>query len=252
MSASERFRFDGVPFFASTTFFLRFLGHVSVNIVHVLLGRLTISWFHLLTAMYNSGAKLVVPLTLVSSLICISLVFNIHANISTLNVQQKVLFIAQHILFYDFLPYLISIALAIQWALNMVNSRDKRIQRTPDQVLLVYVIPLIVGTMVCAPLLYIYCLNAVYISIYLSFRYLSNTDLNEYLFQITNAVTSTAILHSILKTVLYCSVVSMIVGYYYYGVAEGYLPVRRAISRIMTNSFIALVIIGVYLKFFNE
>lgn len=252
MSASERFRFESISFVEIALLFFRFLGHVSYNIKEIFLGRLSISGFHLLTAMYHSGAKLVLPLTLVSSLICVSIVLNVYHNISSINFQQKVIFIAQNILFYDLLPYLISLALSIQWALNLVNSRFKRIQRTPQQVLLVYVIPLIFGTIVCAPLLYIYCLNAVYISIYLSFRYLSNTNLNEYLFQITNTFTRLTILHSILKTLLYCTMVSLIVGYYYYGVAEGYLSTRKAISRIVTRSFIFLVMISVYFKFLNE
>lgn len=245
----ERFFIWCSSFFYSITLFFRFMGHLSHNLKKVIFSHLSISWYNLFTTVYRSGVKLVIPMVTISSLLGVSLVFNIYQTLSPFNLQQQVLDIAQNILFYDILPFLICLILSIQQALNLVTAEITVLKRTHHEVLLDYVIPLMIGTSFSAIFLYIYTFNAVLISIYFCFQYLLKTDIHEYIFQLSNSITSTGILYSFFKTFVYCNIVSLIVGYYYYEVAEGYLSLRKAMSRIMSRSFVCLAMTSVYLKF---
>lgn len=251
MRAIRQFQYFGSSIFHSIALFFRFMGHLSYTIKEVLFGRLSISWYNLFTAIYRSGAKLVIPMAIISSLLGISLVFNIYQTLSPFNLQQQVLLIAQNILFYDILPFLICLILSIQQGLNLVTTEIRGKEKTSQDVVLLYVLPLMLATSFSALFLYAYAFNTVLISIYFCFRYLLKTDIHEYIFQLTNAITSLGIFYSIFKTFIYCNIVSLIVGYYYYEVAEGYLSLRKAMSRIMTRSFVCLAVASVYLKFLD-
>lgn len=231
--------------------FFHFLGHISFAIKEMCLGRRSLSSTILFLTIFRSGAKLVIPIIFISALLASSLVLNIYDTLSPFNLQQQVLLIAQRILFYDILPVLVALILSIQQALNLVTAPIKGLHRTPQELVLMQIIPQILGTNISALFLYIYALNTVLVSIYFCFYVLLKIDLHEYFFHIANTITSLEVVYSILKSLLYCNLVSIIVGYYYYSVAAGFLSLRVGMSRILTRCFIGLGIASIYLKFLD-
>lgn len=240
-----------LPIIKDVALFFRFLGHLAHSLKNALPSQMPQVWLNFLRTLYYSGAKMVIPLMLITSLMGASLILNIYRILSPLYMQNQVLLVTQNILFYDLLPFVIGLVLSIQLALNLVNAHIKKLQQTPHEVMLQFIIPMILGCNLSALLLYIYSLNAILISIYFCFKYLLKTDLHEYLFHLTSTITSINVLYSIFKTLIYCSIVSLVVGYYYYTVASAHLSLRRAMSRIMTRSLLCLTISSIYFKFFS-
>lgn len=238
-----------LPALGSVVLFFRFLGYLSHELKEVLLGRLSITWSNVVVTIYCSGAQLVIPMMVINALMGVSLVLNIYNLLSPYNLQHQVLLVAQRILFYDLIPFLISLVLSIQLALNLINEEWNMTDQSRQDIVIRYILPLMLGMAINALFLYVYSLNAVYISIYFCFQYLVKTDLHEYVFHLVNTLTTQDISYSLLKTLSYCFVISFIVGYYYYETAVGYLTLRKAMSRIMTRSFVFLVSSSIYLKF---
>ncbi|MBA2709688.1 MAG: ABC transporter permease [Tatlockia sp.] len=251
MRVPQRHRYYGEPTVASIINFFGFLGHVFSSFVDIFQGKLRITRLSLLNTIYDTGAKLLFPLLFITSLLGVSIIINIFNILSPFDLQNKVLTVSQQILFYDFLPFLISIMLAMQAALNLVNAQIQELNRTPHEVVLTYIIPIMIGTNISALFLYMYALNIVIISIFFCFKYLLNTNISEYLFHLTTTFTPTSIIYSTIKMIMYCCLVSLIVGYYYYQVASGHLLIRVAMSRIITRSFMWLAFFSVYFKFIN-
>lgn len=248
MRVSEKVSYYGVPFIESVITFFRFTGHISSSFRDLLLRRLSISWFDLLLTVFRSGATMVLPLVMLSGLMSVSLVVNIYHTLSPYHLQHDILLFTQNILLFDILPFLISLILAIQSSLNLASAQIRELGQTPEDVIRKYIIPIMVGTNISALLLYIYCLNTLFICLYLCFRFLLKADIHEYLFYLTNTFTRNTIMYSIFKTTLYCTLVSLIVGYYYYDVSAGFVIIRRAMSKIITRSFIWLIVCSVYFK----
>lgn len=248
MHLPQRLRLHGAPFVASIVIFFGFLGHLFCSILDILKGKLTITRHSLLHTVYGSGAKLVLPILFITSLLGMSIIMNIYNILSPYNLQYQILSVSQKVLFFDVLPFLISLMIAMQASLNLVTAGIKTMKLTPHEVVLTFIIPIMIGTNFSAFFLYMYALNIVFISTYFAFRYMLHIDIHEYLFHITNTISSKGIIYSIFKMSLYCALVSLIVGYYYYQVASGYMPLRKAMSRIITRSFIWLAATSVYFK----
>lgn len=248
MHLPERLRYYGAPVLGSIIFFFHFFGHLCLNFVDLLTGRLKLSWHGLLYTVYRSGIKLLIPLLLISSLLGISIVFNIYKILIPFNLEHEVLMVSQKILFYDVLPFLIGLMLSVQTALNLVTARIKKLNLRPDEVIVLYIIPIMLGITFSALILYLYSISIVFISIYFCFRFLLYTDIYDYMFHLTNSITSSSIIYSIVKMTLYCTIVSLIVGYYYYQVATRHSLLRKAMSRIITRSFVWLIFSSVYFK----
>lgn len=233
----------------SIQLFIHFVGHLSHTIKEALFRRATISWFNLWAAMYHSGAKIIIPIILVSTLIGVSLVTNIYNTLlNVANLPQRVLYVSQDILLNDVLPCFIGLTLALQWALNIISIE----QRSPISMLQVYIIPIMLAFIVCAPLIYVYSVNVIYISIYFCFKYYLRIDFHQYFSQIINSFTNLVLIRSIIKTTIYCTIVSLTVGYNYYAVAFGFIPQRIAMSRILSRSLIYLLLTTILTKLFAQ
>jgi hypothetical protein len=247
----KRYGNQSAFFLSDTVLFFRYLGHLLLVTKDVFLKRQTISRINILLVFFYSGANLVLPMMLISSLLGASLVINIYHLLTPLFLQNQILPVAQNILFYDLLPFLIGLVMSIQLALNLINLRIRGTKEATQETILRNIIPLIIGGNISALLLYVYSFNAILISIFFCFRYLLRTDLHEYLFHLTNTITTLNIIFSVFKTLVYCTIVCVVVGYYYYGVASMLFSLRKAISRIMTRSLIFLTISSIYFKFFS-
>lgn len=240
------------PTLFSLVVFFRFFGNVCCNAYDVVRGKIPLTFANLLATTYRSGVSLLVPLVVISFLLGISTALNLYRLLSPFNFQHEIIISSQRVLIYDFLPFLIGLMLSIQMALNLITARIKKLKLHPNEVVNIYIIPIMIAVNFSALFLYIYVINVVFISIYFWMRFLLGVEVYEYFFHIKHAVTSQALLFAFLKVFFYCTLVSLIVGYYYYGVAIGFLSIRRAISRIITRSFFWLALTSVYFEFFSH
>ena len=228
--------------------FFVFIGHLLSILKEILLGRLTLSRHHVMLTIYQSGARLVLPLVLISGLLAAAIMINVYHMLSPFYLQDHVLLVTQEILFYSVLPWMLSLVLSTHLSLNLVRARIKGLQRTTEDVTLSDILPFMLGACMNALLLYLYCLNAIMLSLYLCLVHFLKTDMHQYFFHLSHVLTNINLSYSIFKTLFYCAVVSIVVGYYYYVVAERQLLLRVAMSRIMTRSVFWLTAISVYFK----
>lgn len=240
-------------FFKSIFFFLSFIGHLAHSSKNIITRHLTISWQNVGKILYYSGVSLVAPLIIVSALMAMSLAVNSFLILNNFNLQDKALPIAQTLLLQDIIPLLIGFVLCVQMSLNIINARIKitKLQRTQQEVILEYILPIIIGVNITGLLLYIYLTSVVFISLYVTFYNLLNMNADMYVMELERNTTIFSFTYSMIKTLLYCSIVSLTAGYYYYMVATRHVPVRRAVSRILTRGSLWLTISSVYIKLLN-
>ncbi|WP_298624632.1 ABC transporter permease [uncultured Legionella sp.] len=245
--------FYAFRFFKSIFFFLSFIGHLAHSCKNIVTRHLNISWQNVWKILYYSGVSLVVPLVIVSALMAMSLAVSSFLILNNFHLQDKALGIAQTLLLQDILPLLIGFVLCVQVSLNIINARIKitKLQRTPQEVILEYILPIIIGVNITGLLLYIYLLVAIFMSLFITFYNLLNMNADMYIMELERNATVVSVSYSLVKTLLYCSIVSLTAGYYYYMVATRHVPVRRAVSRILTRGSLWLTISSVYIKLLN-
>ena len=240
-----------IRFVKSISFFFGFFGHLSHSSKNSITRHLTISWHNVLKILYYSGASLAIPLMIISALMTLSLAMNSYLILSKFNLQDNALSIAQTLLVQDILPILIGLVLCVQVSLNIINARIKitKFQRTPQEVILEYILPIIIGVNITGLLLYIYLMSVVYLSLFFTFYHVLNINTQIFLLDIERTTTIGFFIASVAKTILYCLIVSLTAGYYYYQIATRHIPLRRAVSRILTRGSLWLTISSVYIKF---
>ncbi|MCL9685862.1 ABC transporter permease [Legionella maioricensis] len=253
MYAFKQTGFHVIRFFKSISFFFSFIGHLCHSCKNIVTRHLAISWPNLLKVLYYSGVSLAIPLIIISSLMAMSLAINSYQIFSKFNLQGQALSIAQTLLVQDFLPTLIGFVLCVQVSLNIINARIKitKLQRTPQEVILEYILPIIIGVNITGLLLHTYLIGVTFLSLYITFHHILNISTQIYLVDIRRTLTVLFFMTSVAKTLLYCSIVSFTAGYYYYQVATRHVPLRRAVSRILTRGSLWLTLSSVYIKFLN-
>lgn len=242
-----------IRFLKSIIFFFSFVGHLCHSSKNIITRHLTISWANVGKVLYYSGVTLVIPLIIISSLLAMSLAVNSYLILSKFHLQEKALSMAQTFLVHDILPLLIGFVLCVQVSLNIINARIKiaKLQSTPQEVILEYILPIIIGVNITGLLLYVYLIAATVLSFYFTFHHISNISTQIFLLDIARTTTLSVFICSVVKTALYCSIVSLTAGYYYYQVATRHVPIRRAVSRILTRGSLWLTISSVYIKILN-
>ncbi|STX43760.1 ABC transporter permease [Legionella donaldsonii] len=251
MYVFRRTGFNVIKFIASVTLFFHFIGHLWHCMQDFLWGRSVISWERIIKTIYRSGAKLAIPLLFISALMGMSIATNLHHILNKYHLQHKALLIVQNLLTRDFVPLLIGYVLCVQSSLNLITARVTKLHRVPQEVLLDYILPIIIGINITALLLYTYTVAAFIFSVYLTFHFVLGISTHEYLLHLAGSITFVEIFISILKTSVYCTIVSLIVGYYYYDVAVRNISVRQAVSRIITRGLLWLTAFSLYLNISN-
>ncbi|MGQ3888147.1 ABC transporter permease [Legionella sp. CNM-1927-20] len=236
--------------FRSFTLFFAFIGHVGHSAIKATFGSSHIVWLNVLKILYNSGTAIVVPLILISFLSASTLCLNLYFILQNFNLHEKALPLAQTTLTRDLLPLLIGLVLCIQASLNLIINRVKitKLRHTQHEVILTYILPIFVGTNMCAVLLYAYTLTASLIGLSYVFNYYFNMTLYEYMLHISHAVKITSLMIGTIKTLLFATIVSLTAGYYYYLAAVIHIPLRTAVSRILTRGALWIVVVGTLLK----
>lgn len=232
--------------------FFCFMGHLFCSLVDLVLGRLSISWFKIVKTIYYSGAKLAIPLMLINTFVGISIILKIHAILAQYNLQHEARLIAQNILTRDVVPFFIGVLLCIQSALNLINDRVDDLFNVPQQVVVDQILPIIVGINIAGVLLYTYTITAFFFSLYITFQYILIVSQHVSIMNITGDIRLFDIIYSILRTLLYCTIVSVTIGYYYYEVViSSRCSLRQGVSRIMTRGILWLTLCGVCFNYFN-
>ena len=242
-----------VHFLKSISFFFGFIGHLIHSSKNIITRHLTISWQNVLKVLFYSGASLVIPLMIISALMAMSLAINSYLIFNKFNLQDKALSITQTLLIQDLLPLLIGFVLCVQVSLNIINARMKitKLQRTPQEVILEYILPIIIGINITGLLLYIYLIAIIFISLFITFHHVLNINAHIFLLDVERTTTVFVFFYSVGKTLLYCSIISLTAGYYYYQVATRHVPLRRAVSRILTRGSLWLTVSSVSIKLLN-
>lgn len=236
---------------ASGLLFLGFIGHLFLNIMHAMVGKVKIPWINTLDTLFSSGARLVIPLTFISAVATMSITLNIYYLLSPFGLQNKVEFIAVNIISHDLVPLIIGLVLCIQSSLNLINIQAQKLHHVPHTIILEYIFPILIGINITALLLYTYLFAACLLSMYLTFHYVVHYDIYQFFWRLSNFIRPLDIMCSIFKTLVYATIVSLTVGYYYYEVAIRDILVRRAVSRIITRGLVWIVMASAYLKLFN-
>jgi|GEM_PF-2378368 len=254
MYAFHRTGIHATRLLQSIGLFFVFFGHLCHSALIILFGNLRLTWSNVTRVLYHSGVQLVMPLALISGLLTVSVTINCYLLLTRFNLQHKTLSIIQDIITADLVPVLIGFVLVIQSSLNLINARIKitKRQHSPEEVILDYVLPIMIGIGIAALLLYTYVMAAVAICLYLTFDYFYQVSAHEFIFQMAQSVTLDSVVYSICKTLLYGNIVSLTAGYYYYQVAVSQIPIRRGVSCILTRGSSWLLLTGITLKFITN
>ncbi|QBR84477.1 ABC transporter permease [Legionella israelensis] len=242
---------SSIRFLGSIRIFFWFLGHLVVSIIHVLAGSFSVYWLTMGKTIFRSGVLLMFPIIIISALMGLTLSLSLFDILSRFQIQHNALPITQNIMLHNLLPLIIGVILSIQSGLNLINAQVKRLHRMPQEVILEYIIPMMAGIIITGLLLYVYALTAFLIGIYSTFHYILNINTQEYLWHITNTLALADLGYSIFKNLLYCSIVALVAGYYYYEIAIRNVSLRKAVSSIMTRSLLWIIILGTYLGIYS-
>lgn len=253
MYVFKRIGLHAIRFLNAIFLFFSFIGHLSYCSKDVFLGRVSLTTKNIIRIIHFSGVSLSLPLLIISALMGMSFGINSYLIFTKFHIQDKALSIVQTLLVQDVLPLLIGFVLCVQVSLNMINARIKitKLQRTSDEVILEYILPIIIGINIAGILLYIYLMAVVSLSLYLTFYHLLNSDLQIFLLETSRTTTLSTVTFSLFKTFLYCSIVSFTAGYYYYQVSTHHILPRRAVSRILTRGSLWLTVSSVSIKLLN-
>ncbi|KTC84510.1 ABC transporter permease [Legionella brunensis] len=249
MYAFRRFGLHVAKFINSLVLIVRFLGHLFHSLKDVLFGELSISWFNMVEILYYAGAKLVIPIIVISCLLGMSFAQTTFYLLNPFHLSQKALPIAQNVLTHEVLPLLLGFIMCIQAALHLINTRIKRLGQSPEAIILEHVWPIITGLNITVLLLYIYAVTIIFVSFYISFHYMLNVTNHEFLSHVASSVTIYDLIYSAFKTLILCTIVSLAAGYYYYEAAVRDISLRKAVSRILSRGSFWLVIASMYITF---
>src|ERR1700733_9949552 len=136
--------------YQSISLFFLFVGHLFYC---VLFCARQIIWRHTLITTLWAGARVVLPLIIVSMMIGVSITLSIHYILAPFHLQNHVVFIAQGTMIRDFAPLPIGFILCVHCGLNLIDSDHPSLHHTPQKVILETIIPLMVGISCTALLL---------------------------------------------------------------------------------------------------
>lgn len=237
-------------FLDSIRIFFTFLGHFFSGFFHCMAGRLAIGWSSLVKAVFLSGARLVFPIVIISSLLGVSISLSLFSIFSEIHMDDKALPIAQKVVISNLAPLLVGIILSIQSALNLINANVHKLHHTPDEVMCEYIIPITISIIMSGVLLYIYALFTFLVTIYATFHYILNVDISYNMLQLANSISIYSLLYSVFKVLIFCNIIALVVGYYYYEISIREISLRKAVSRIMTRSLLLVIFFAAYLNIF--
>jgi len=238
-----------IKFIRAQIFLFQFLGHLSQTLKNMLLGRLQIRWSNLIEVIYFSGARLVIPLVIITALISIALAQTVYVILSPYNLQKQMLPIAQTVLTREILPVFIGFILCIQTALSLINTRAQKEKQSSEGAITEHVLPIIIGITITSLLLYAYSIGVLIMSFYCIFHYKLSLSTYEFIGHLLSETTRYDLIFSAFKTFLLSVIVGIVTGYYYYEAALKNTTLRKAVSRTITRGSFWLIFTSLYMTF---
>lgn len=245
----HRFGIRVIIFIHSYALVFRFLGHLIHSVIDLICGKVSIVWANTVEFIYYSGARIVILLSFICTLLGISISQTVYWLLNPFRLHQKALPIVQNIITHQVLPILIAFILCIQAALHLINTRERSMHQDHNETMLAHVWPIIIGTNISALLLYVYLAASIFLSFYITFHSILNFTTNEFLIYITNATTFYDLIYSLFKTLILCVIVGFSASYYYYEAASRHIFLRKAVSRILTRTSFWLIMTSMYITF---
>lgn len=249
MYAFRRLGFHITKFINSIGLTFRFFGHLFHSTTHIASGHLSISLYNMVEIIYYSGPRLLFPLLVICALLGMSSAQSAYLLLSPFHLQHQAFSVAQNVVTHELLPLLLGFILCIQAALNLINTRIKRISQTPEEVILDHILPIIGGMNITSLILYTYTTTVIFISFFVTFHFILNMTTSDFLIQVTSSKTLFDLIYSACKTLSLTTIVSLASGYYYYEAAVRHLSLRKAVSRTMTRGSFWLVVVSIYITF---
>ncbi|GGI80451.1 ABC transporter permease [Legionella impletisoli] len=239
-------------FVGSIRIFFRFLGHFFSSFFHCLTGPQSIGWSNFISTLYQSGAHLLLPIVIISGLLGVSISLSLFSILNEIGRGSNALPISQNIAINNLAPLLIGIMLSIQSSLNLINANIHKLHHTPDEVMCEFIIPISISLFVNGLSLYIYSLLTFLVTIYSTFQYIINMDTRDTLLHLASIVSIYDIIYSIFKLFIFCCIITLVLGYYYYEISIRKISLRTAVSRVMTRCLFFIILFGAYLNIFHD
>lgn len=228
--------------------FFQYLGHISYVFIATLFSSHERSRLEFLLTL-KGGAIIMPPLFIVAMFIGSGMALSVHVMLSRFNIQQQAMMIAQDALIHDIVPILISFILCARAALMLIEEDHPLLKNNKYDVILEWILPLIAGNLVTAILLYAYVVVALLFSIYVTFDYILELDVREYLLRLNDSLSLPLVSISVFKTLLYTFIASLIAGFYYYCIPAREMPLKHAVSKILLRGLFWLIVISGIIKF---
>jgi len=235
----------------SLRLFFTFLGHFFLTLFNPRNQHLTIHWAILTKTIYLSGARLMLPVSIISGILGFSLALTLFPIFNGFHLGRHALPIAQMAVVSYLAPLSVGIILSIQSALNLINASVHELQLSLDETMYEYIFPVMLGIILTGVLLYVYALFAALVGVYLTFQYVHNVDVYDHLVHLANTISWYTLDYSLLKVFIYCIIIALVVGYYYYKIALRLISLRKAVSRVMTRSLLCIIVFSAYSNIFN-
>ena len=229
----------------SIIFFFQYLGELTDCIIN---RWSNVVWHHTVKSNLYVGATIVIPLIIITMLAGMSLAYSIHVVLTPYHIQDKAMIIAQTTLLRDFAPFTIGCVLCVHCGLNLIDKNHPSLNHPPRFVILETIIPLMVGINFTAVSLYTYVFSSFLLSVFITSYYIVHANMAEYTFRLAELINIHEIVSSLLKTLAYTTIASLVAGYYYYGVASKIITSRAAVSRVITRSLFWLIMVSVLFK----
>jgi len=232
--------------------FFRFIGHLAYCIYLVIARKAPLPKKNILKIVYCSGAKLAIPLYLFFAIISYLLINNSFQFLNMLHIKNQAIALFQNLVSREIVPASLAIFLCIHSALDMISHKVDKIEHAAHYALIEKVLPLMVGTLLSAILLYFYCLSACLLGLYIAYVEIVHLSFQEFLISMSDAISFSDLIFSIERTLFFASIASMLVAYYYYRKASQRISLRVCVSRIITRGFTWIAVAVMYVNLLSK
>ena len=243
---------SSVWFIGSITLFFRYLGHLITGLCRCMTGARSIAWPTFIKTVYSSGVNLFFPLVLISVLLGFSISLSLFTLLNEIKRGDHALTMTQTIAIGHLVPLLVGFILSIQSSLNLINANIQKLHHKPDDVMYELIIPITFSVFINGFSLFVYTLFSFLVAIYSTFQYLISLDTLDTLLHLTSILSIKDLLYSIFKLLIFCCIISLVNGYYYYEISIREISLRKAVSRVMTRSLFFIVFLYVYFNLFYQ
>jgi len=222
--------------------FLSFVGYFIIVVFKLLRRHKALSFTAMLKILYLSGFRLCLPIMIISAMIGFSIAVTLYHLLGQFYLENKAFPITLELIIGGIAPIFMGVILAVQSSLNLINIQAQKLRHESEELFHDFILPVTLGIFVTGFLFYTYALFSFLSSSYITFQYALNANTLENWEQFGNTISFGVALNSYYRMMVYCVIVGLVVGYYYYRIHLNKISVRKGVSRIMTRSVLFIII----------